>query len=102
MGFRFGGRLFTRQHDWCQFCFRFSAIPNSARQRNKALVAIAQGAMNPTGLQRSNGVAMLQSLLRQPLHPVGSRRSTQHVAVARRMRKLSVDVRFRQLTQIKG
>jgi hypothetical protein len=63
---------------------------------------LAQGAMNPTGLQRSNGVAMLQSLLRQPLHPLGSRRSTQHVAVARRMRKLSVDVRFRQLTQIKG
>ncbi len=27
MGFRFVGRLFTRQHDWRQFCFRFSAIP---------------------------------------------------------------------------
>jgi hypothetical protein len=25
--FRFVGRLFTRQHDWRQFCFRFSAIP---------------------------------------------------------------------------
>jgi hypothetical protein len=26
-GFRLVARLFTRQHDWRQFCFRFSAIP---------------------------------------------------------------------------
>jgi hypothetical protein len=67
MGFRFVGRLFTRQHDWRQFCFRFSAIPKlgaPAEQSTRGKSGRATAETLFPGYSHSSTMASFSSLVK--------------------------------------
>jgi len=112
MGFRFVGRLFTRQHDWRQFCFRFSAIPKlgaPAQQSTRGKSGRATAETLFPGYSHSSTMASFSSLvkLRRWVRPsraesaavasVKSRSTTDSLAALRRMVIISLAVTFATL-----
>ena len=112
MGFRFVGRLFTRQHDWRQFCFRFSAIPKlgaPAQQSTRGKSGRATAETLFPGYSHSSTMASFSSLvkLRRWVRPsraesaavasAKSRSTTDSLAALRRMVIISLAVTFATL-----